>query len=108
MVAVAAAGGEGDRGGSGQARGSGLMRLRFDGGPSRSGAGFAGDPAAALADVAGAAAPHAGLLDDRRRPAVVLRKSLAEFHCTNPCRDALSETEPDIIDPTLRRSGKIA
>jgi hypothetical protein len=40
---------------------------------------------AALAHAAGAAAPLASLLDDRRGAIVVLRKSFAEIHLDQPC-----------------------
>jgi hypothetical protein len=54
--------------------------LGFDGDPSRSRAGFADDAIAALANAAGAATPHAGLLDDRRHAVIMLCKSFAEGH----------------------------
>jgi len=54
--------------------------FRYDGDPSGSRAGLAHDPVAALADAAGAAAAHAGFLDDRGRAVVVHRKAFAEIH----------------------------
>jgi hypothetical protein len=48
--------------------------------PSRSGAGFADDAIAALADPAGAATPHAGLLRGRGGAFVVNREASSEFH----------------------------
>jgi hypothetical protein len=41
---------------------------------------FADDAIAALADAAGAATSHAGLLDDRRNAAIVHRKAFSENH----------------------------
>jgi hypothetical protein len=67
---------------------------------SSSGADFAGDLMAALADAAGAAAPLAGLLDDWRGAVVVLRKSFAEIHLTGLCALRMVKSEP-----TLSMSG---
>jgi hypothetical protein len=59
--------------------------FRFDRDPSRSRAGLADDPIAALADAAGAATAHAGLLRDRGGAIVVHRKPFAENHSDIPC-----------------------
>jgi hypothetical protein len=61
-----------------QARSGGEI---FDGGdPSRSRAGLADEALAALADAAGAVAPHTGFLNDWRGPVIVNRKTFSEIH----------------------------
>jgi hypothetical protein len=65
--------------------GRSAIGIRFDRDPSRSRAGLADDPIAALADAAGAATPYAGLLHDVRCAIVVHGKSFAESHLNIPC-----------------------
>jgi hypothetical protein len=60
---------------------------------SRSGAGFADDAIAALADAAGAATAHAGLLNDRRGAIVVHRKAFSELHGNTLCFCAIMKAE---------------
>ena len=74
--------------------------------PSRSGAGFAEDAIAALADPAGAATPHAGLLHGRGRAFVVNREASSEFHL-NILFCAIFAGGRDIIDAALRRRREI-
>jgi hypothetical protein len=54
--------------------------FHFDRRPSRSRAGLADDPFAALADAAGAAAPHAGFLGDSGGARLSARGPFSEFH----------------------------
>jgi hypothetical protein len=61
------------------------IAVRFDRDPSRSHAGLADDPIAALADATGAATPYAGLLHDVRCAIVVHGKSFAESHLNILC-----------------------
>src|ERR1700685_4618186 len=61
--------------------GSSLLGHGID--PAGSRAGFADDSTAALAYTAGAATPHAGLLDDRGDTVVVDRKAFSECHFLN-------------------------
>jgi hypothetical protein len=75
---------------------------------SSSSANLAGDLMAALADTAGAAAPLAGLQNDRRGTIVVLRKSFAEVHLDQPLCCTNVEKRTDIIDGSLRLRERIA
>jgi len=60
--------------------------FRRDIDPARPFAGLAADAIASLADAAGAAAPHAGLLSGRSLTIVVHRKPpLSEFHLNILC-----------------------
>jgi len=61
-----------------RARSGGALRCGIY--SSRSRASLADNAIAALADAAGAATAHAGLLDDRGRTVVVNRKSFSEIH----------------------------
>jgi hypothetical protein len=63
---------------------------------------------AALADTAGAAAPLAGLQDDRRGAIVVLRKPFPEIHLDRPLRWMNVEKPVDLIEGLLRLQGPIA
>jgi hypothetical protein len=63
---------------------------------------------AALTDAASAAAPLAGLQNDRRGAIVVLRKSFAEVHLDQPLCCTNVEKRGDIIDGLLRLRGRIA
>ena len=74
---------------------------------SSSGADFAADLMAALADAAGTGTALAGLFDDRGRAAVVARKSFAEIHLTGLCAVRMWK-RADIIDVRLRPWRQIA
>jgi hypothetical protein len=81
--------------------------FRYDGGPSRSGAGLADDSIAALANVTGAITAHAGLLHRRGRALVVNRKAFSEIHSNILCAP-LSGSGCDIIDASLSAQREFA
>jgi hypothetical protein len=62
----------------------------------------------ALADTPGAAAPLAGLQNDRGGAIVVLRKPFPEIHLDRPVRCMNVEKPVDIIDGSLRIQRPIA
>jgi hypothetical protein len=74
--------------------------------PSGSGADFADDATAALANAAGATAADAGLLDDRGSAIVVHRKAFSEIHLNILCSCPIAKA--DTIDAALSARREIA